>query len=937
MADYGINIGVNVQSQGVTRLSNQLKELIAQEKKLKDLSKQASGETDKLNKQLEQNAKKQRDNKAAALASAKAFAENTAQVRKSSAALAEQSRQLDAYRRNVKFGSGAWADFTRAITKTDFTGSIIQLRRFNKEAETTAAALRDMAAGGGRSGTQFAKGQSLKDLLAFEPANTTNAMQAYAQVLEQTIGKVDRGSASYKELALRIRQVTQELNRAIVPTTQYQAPIGPEPPPASAFGRSPLRGARNIAGSPAARALQNRRVRDALGGGLIGGGFPLLFGQSGTAAALGGIGGVAGGAIGGQLGFALSIVGTAVGEAIDKNIQFKKSLGDLNTAFKKAGADSQFLASDIDDLAKSLRITQEEALQLAQSFAFLGDNRLGQNAAKLFGTPQLLRAVAQIEDAASLGDALRDLSAEIGEQEAITLGTEIRGLGVREQRLKIEEKLNQVRGKTVKLTNEELRATSGGRRVFRGAGGAKRPERFETAIPAAELGISESSAAFEQFLRSFEDQRTGGKADPTIALMKRLETIRGQIAAEQELLQLQGKQSQAARMILRHEMAITKAMAAGAAERKKLTDAGDREISQAIELSTIEAANLQFEREARELAEQALKATEDLSRPLQNQLDQIKDKAAFEREYGELIRSGVVPAVAQQTVEINKQVKEIERLTEKQLTEIDLRIETLRLLVDAVAGTEAEAAMQERLNKALERRNEIERKGREAQDAARDAQKTDKDRLQDAIDLIQGQINDLMDPVQQVIGLAQTLGNAFAESFKGIINGSMTAREALANLFQRTADHFLDMAARMIAAQIQMQILKIGLSFFGGGGGAGAIPGSAPPMTPEAVVTPSGFQGQFAGFAANGGQIQGGKSYIVGERGPELFTPGASGFVTPNHALGMGGAGNIVVNVDASGSSAEGDSNQQKQLGEAIGIAIRQELIKQQRPGGLLA
>jgi hypothetical protein len=44
-----------------------------------------------------------------------------------------------------------------------------------------------------------------------------------------------------------------------------------------------------------------------------------------------------------------------------------------------------------------------------------------------------------------------------------------------------------------------------------------------------------------------------------------------------------------------------------------------------------------------------------------------------------------------------------------------------------------------------------------------------------------------------------------------------------------------------------------------------------------------------------------------------------------------------VVNVDASGSSAEGDSNQQKQLGEAIGIAIRQELIKQQRPGGLLA
>ena len=241
MADYGINIGVNVQSQGVTRLSNQLKELIAQEKKLKDLSKQASGETDKLNKQLEQNAKKQRDNKAAALASAKAFAENTAQVRKSSAALAEQSKQFDSYRRQVKFGSGAWADFTRAITKTDFTSSIIQLRRFNKEAETTAAALRDMAAGGGRSGVQFAKGQSLKDLLAFEPANTTNAMQAYGNVLEDVIRKVDRGSDQYKELAQRIREVNNEMSRAIVPTAnQYGAPIGPERAPSrfsQFFGR----------------------------------------------------------------------------------------------------------------------------------------------------------------------------------------------------------------------------------------------------------------------------------------------------------------------------------------------------------------------------------------------------------------------------------------------------------------------------------------------------------------------------------------------------------------------------------------------------------------------------------------------------------------------------------------------------------------------------
>jgi len=44
----------------------------------------------------------------------------------------------------------------------------------------------------------------------------------------------------------------------------------------------------------------------------------------------------------------------------------------------------------------------------------------------------------------------------------------------------------------------------------------------------------------------------------------------------------------------------------------------------------------------------------------------------------------------------------------------------------------------------------------------------------------------------------------------------------------------------------------------------------------------------------------------------------------------------VVVNVDASGSSAQGDGQQAKQLGSAIGAAVQAELIKQKRPGGLL-
>ena len=87
------------------------------------------------------------------------------------------------------------------------------------------------------------------------------------------------------------------------------------------------------------------------------------------------------------------------------------------------------------------------------------------------------------------------------------------------------------------------------------------------------------------------------------------------------------------------------------------------------------------------------------------------------------------------------------------------------------------------------------------------------------------------------------------------------------------------------------------------------------------------------GFA-NGGRPPVGRPSIVGERGPELFVPDRAGTIVPNGA--MGGA-NVTVNVDASGSSVEGNAEQASQLGKAIGLAVQQELIKQKRPGGLLA
>jgi hypothetical protein len=51
-----------------------------------------------------------------------------------------------------------------------------------------------------------------------------------------------------------------------------------------------------------------------------------------------------------------------------------------------------------------------------------------------------------------------------------------------------------------------------------------------------------------------------------------------------------------------------------------------------------------------------------------------------------------------------------------------------------------------------------------------------------------------------------------------------------------------------------------------------------------------------SGTRANGGPVMGGGTYLVGERGPELFTPSSSGNITPNG--GFGGGANITVNVN---------------------------------------
>ena len=61
----------------------------------------------------------------------------------------------------------------------------------------------------------------------------------------------------------------------------------------------------------------------------------------------------------------------------------------------------------------------------------------------------------------------------------------------------------------------------------------------------------------------------------------------------------------------------------------------------------------------------------------------------------------------------------------------------------------------------------------------------------------------------------------------------------------------------------------------------------------------------FGGGRAAGGPVTSGTTYLVGEKGPELFTPGTSGTIIPNKSMGGGATINLTVNgaIDPEGTA----------------------------------
>jgi len=211
---------------------------------------------------------------------------------------------------------------------------------------------------------------------------------------------------------------------------------------------------------------------------------------------------------------------------------------------------------------------------------------------------------------------------------------------------------------------------------------------------------------------------------------------------------------------------------------------------------------------------------------------------------------------------------------------------------------------------------------------------------------------------------------SFKDEFKKIADSAQDLNsrvgEIAINSVNKLGDSFVELAmtgkasfgdlARSILADLQRMILKAlffkSISNFLPSGLSKFLPFAKGGVVKDGEVVENAMGNVFAKNKvvpyAMGGTIvrkpsvfpmaNGGVGLMAEAGYPEAIMPlkrGSDGKLGV-HASG-GGIGNIVVNVDASGSSVQGNQDAGKELGRVISASIQSELIRQKRPGGLLA
>ena len=199
--------------------------------------------------------------------------------------------------------------------------------------------------------------------------------------------------------------------------------------------------------------------------------------------------------------------------------------------------------------------------------------------------------------------------------------------------------------------------------------------------------------------------------------------------------------------------------------------------------------------------------------------------------------------------------------------------------------------------------------------------------LDKSVEILNEAITETDQLKEKFMEIGQGIEDGIVSSLTDAVMGTKTLAQAAIGVLN-------DLKRKLVEVAIQRAVSGIGRDIGGflgglftrGGGSSGGL---------DSIPFISSLGG--AGFA-NGGRPPVGKVSVVGERGPELFVPSTAGTIIPNNAIGGGGTTNnmITVNVDASGSSVQGNGSEADQLGGLIASVVQATIIDESRAGGLL-
>jgi len=222
------------------------------------------------------------------------------------------------------------------------------------------------------------------------------------------------------------------------------------------------------------------------------------------------------------------------------------------------------------------------------------------------------------------------------------------------------------------------------------------------------------------------------------------------------------------------------------------------------------------------------------------------------------------------------------------------------------------------------------------------AQKSSADILAANKDWTTGASRAVADYADSAANVASSTATAFQNGFKGMEDALVTFATTGKLSFKGLADSIIADIIRMQARAAISGLFSTAIGAIGGYFGNGFATTTANIQSGNSLdnlISNTGGWGTVPA-RASGGPVSAGTTYLVGEKGPELFNPGASGTITPNHAITSSSSGgdinvNAPVTVDG-GTSASANQSNGAELQNKIQATLQALLQNERKQGGVL-